>query len=171
MLDPILFALKILLVLLLYLFIWRVAWSAGRDLAVSSRSATASGVGVPPPPPAAVPIDATERPRRREAGDRAAPAQLRPRLIVEDGPTLAAGTELPVAGWLTVGRAPTSDLVLDDPVVSSAHARLVTRGQAVVVEDLGSTNGTFVNEKRVAEAQLWPGARLRVGETVFRYEE
>ena len=61
--------------------------------------------------------------------------------------------------------------MLDEPFVSSTHARLVPRSQFYVVEDLGSTNGTFLNEKPVTEAQLRPDARLRIGETVFRYEE
>jgi pSer/pThr/pTyr-binding forkhead associated (FHA) protein len=72
---------------------------------------------------------------------------------------------------VTIGRAPTSSIVLDEPTVSSTHARLVTRGQIYVVEDLGSTNGTYVNERAVTEAQLKLDSRLRIGETVFRYEE
>jgi pSer/pThr/pTyr-binding forkhead associated (FHA) protein len=77
----------------------------------------------------------------------------------------------PLEGWLTVGRAATSDIVLDEPFVSSTHARLFLRGQFYVVEDLGSTNGTFVNDKPVTEAELRLDARVRIGETVFRYEE
>ena len=55
--------------------------------------------------------------------------------------------------------------------MSQTHARLILRDQFYFVEDLGSTNGTFVNEKEVSEAQLKPDSRLRIGETVFRYEE
>ena len=61
--------------------------------------------------------------------------------------------------------------MLDEEYVSSTHARLVPRGQFIYVEDLGSTNGTFVNEKQVTDAQLRLDSRLRVGETIFRYEE
>ena len=70
-----------------------------------------------------------------------------------------------------MGRAATSDIVLDEQFVSTTHARLVPRGQFYFVEDLGSTNGTFLNEKQVTDAQLRMDSRLRVGETTFRYEE
>jgi hypothetical protein len=98
-------------------------------------------------------------------------AGVSPRLVVERSPVLAPGQEIPLAGWLGIGRSPASDLPLDDHFVSSTHARVVRRGQFFFVEDLGSTNGTFVDERQVAEAQLRPDTRLRIGETVFRYEE
>jgi pSer/pThr/pTyr-binding forkhead associated (FHA) protein len=81
------------------------------------------------------------------------------------------GVIFPLDGWITVGRAANSDIVLDEPFVSSTHARLFPRGQFYAVEDLGSTNGTFVNERPVTDAELRLDARLRIGETVFRYEE
>ena len=62
--------------------------------------------------------------------------------------------------------------MLDEHFVSSTHARFVPRDSFYYVEDLGSTNGTFVNEKKVnGEAQLKLESRVRIGETVFRYEE
>ncbi len=90
---------------------------------------------------------------------------------MESSPIVPAGVMFPLQGWITVGRAPTSDIVLDEDFVSSTHARFVPRGQFYFVEDLGSTNGTFVNEKPVTEAQLRFESRVRIGETVFRYEE
>ncbi len=98
-------------------------------------------------------------------------AERSPRLVVESSPLLAAGQEIPLEDSLEIGRTPNNDLVLGEAFVSSAHARIVRKGQSFVVEDLHSTNGTFVNERRVAEAQLKPDTRLRIGETVFRYEE
>jgi pSer/pThr/pTyr-binding forkhead associated (FHA) protein len=95
-----------------------------------------------------------------------------PRLIVEQSPIVPAGVVFPLSGWITVGRASSSDIVLDEHFVSSTHARFVPRGSFYYVEDLGSTNGTFVNEKQVSgEARLKLDSRVRVGETVFRYEE
>ena len=91
--------------------------------------------------------------------------------MVEDSPIVPPGVVFPLEGWIMVGRAQTSDIVLDEQFVSSTHARLVPRGQFYYVEDLGSTNGTWLNEKRVTEAQLRMDSRLRIGETVFRYEE
>jgi len=186
-LDAILFVLKVVLLVLLYLFIWRVARSTGADL-LSAVRGTAAGraQAVPPWSPSGAPLpgiyppveEALElRPARESrtghhaSADGLTTGQIRPRLVVESSPVLTVGTEVPLGAWLTIGRAVTSDVVLDDPFVSSAHARLVPRGQSISVEDLGSTNGTFVNEKQVTEAQLRPQTRLRIGETVFRYEE
>ncbi|MGE5229803.1 MAG: FHA domain-containing protein, partial [Deltaproteobacteria bacterium] len=98
-------------------------------------------------------------------------AHIDPRLVVEESPIIPAGVIFPLEGWITVGRASTSDIVLDEQFVSSTHARLLPRGQFYYVEDLGSTNGTFVNEKQVTEAQLKLDSRVRIGETTFRYEE
>lgn len=71
---------------------------------------------------------------------------------------------LPAGAARTVGRGTRSDFVLDVAMVSRIHCRLVT-GEAgeLVVEDLDSTNGTFVNDKRVRRAVLSAGDRLRVG--------
>ena len=94
-----------------------------------------------------------------------------PRLVVVRSTTLSPGDRLDLRDALTMGRSPDNDVVLGDPFVSSAHARVVRRADGVFVEDLGSTNGTFVNERAVGEARLTPETRLRVGETVFRLEE
>ena len=98
-------------------------------------------------------------------------ANINPRLIVERSPVAPEGVVFPLSGPVTIGRAPTSDIILDEAFVSQTHARLMLRDQFYYVEDLGSTNGTFVNEKEVSEAQLKLDSRLRIGETVFRYEE
>jgi pSer/pThr/pTyr-binding forkhead associated (FHA) protein len=63
----------------------------------------------------------------------------------------------------TVGRAPRADFILDAALVSRLHCRLIATDANVEVVDLKSTNGTFVNGKRVAKAMLSPGDRLRVG--------
>ena len=82
---------------------------------------------------------------------------------------LLAGRRLALRGEVTVGRADT-DLELSDGEVSRVHAVLrVQPDGCVEVEDLGSTNGTYVDEKRVAHtAVLHPGSQLRVGSTVLR---
>jgi hypothetical protein len=197
-LDTILFGLKILLLILLYLFIWRVARAVGRDLYQTADSASAPPRVAPDLPPrsagraqmSAVPgpvagttldgpaadggardLRRAERESERSGAGLDMTALVRPRLTVEHSPVLDAGAEVELHGWVTIGRSPASDLPLDDGFVSSTHARVFPRGQYFFVEDLGSTNGTFVNEKRVTEAQLRPDARLRIGETTFRYEE
>ena len=63
----------------------------------------------------------------------------------------------------TVGRAPRADFILDAALVSRVHCRLTARDERIEVEDLASTNGTYVNDKRVERAQLAGGDRLRIG--------
>lgn len=71
-----------------------------------------------------------------------------------------------IAGTFVVGRSPDCDLVLADPSVSRRHARLLPRGGELLVEDLGSSGGTFVNGQRVERAAAGPGDVLRFGPRV-----
>jgi len=89
------------------------------------------------------------------------------RLNVIDGPLL--GKELALdRRELTIGRAPNSDLVIDDEFASSAHARLTNSGDGWVITDLNSTNGTFVDGTRIGTPLVVnPGMQIRVGKTVF----
>ena len=64
-----------------------------------------------------------------------------------------------------------ASLTIASPMVSTCHAELRIENGELWVRDLGSTNGTFVNEKQVTEAQLKLDSRVRIGETTFRYEE
>jgi hypothetical protein len=190
-LDVILLVLKIAFLVLLFAFVAFVVRRTVRDVsgpvehpAPAPRKAPPSAPAPSAPVVAAVPSapEATpaERRKRREQRhvDRTMPgesldlmAHIDPRLVVEASPVLAAGTEVRLEGWIMIGRSPTSDLVLDDPFVSQTHARVVPRGQLHFVEDLGSTNGTFVNGHEVVEAQLLLDTEVRIGETIFRYEE
>ena len=63
----------------------------------------------------------------------------------------------------TVGRAPRADFILDVALVSRLHCRLTAADDQLEVLDLKSTNGTFVNDKRVEKAKLAKGDRLRIG--------
>lgn len=97
---------------------------------------------------------------------------LAPKLVVEESPGLAAGFQVDLAGGLTIGRSGSSDVTVDDPFVSHMHARILRRGAYYFVEDLGSTNGTFLNDQEVErDARLKVRDTLRVGQTVLRYEE
>jgi hypothetical protein len=91
-------------------------------------------------------------------------------LVIHHG--AGAGSEHPVEGELVLGRDQASaDLVIDDPGVSRRHARLVTDGGGVVVEDLGSSNGTFVNGERItAPVELGADDEVQVGGTVLGVE-
>ena len=181
MIDIVLLVLKIGILILLYLFIWQVVKTAVQSVrGGGAAAATAADVVLPAGDRLAPVFSPAEREQRREdrhvertvAGEKMDfSAHINPRLVVEESPIIPPGVVFPLEGWINVGRAATSDIVLDEQFVSSTHARLVPRGQFFYVEDLGSTNGTFVNEKQVTEAQLKMDSRLRIGETTFRYEE
>ena len=70
----------------------------------------------------------------------------------------------------TVGRAPRADFIVDAALVSRLHCRLTASEEGVEVVDLSSTNGTFVNDKRVRKAMLAAGDRLRVGRVELTVE-
>jgi hypothetical protein len=90
------------------------------------------------------------------------------RLIVTAPPGLA-GTAFPLSDELTIGRSPGCGVSLpDDTFVSSVHARVFLRSGDYHLEDLGSTNGTFLNDTKVGAAvRLRPGDSVRVGQTVL----
>jgi hypothetical protein len=68
---------------------------------------------------------------------------------------------------MVIGRQPGSDLLLTEDLVSRRHARISYDGREVTVEDLGSTNGTYVNGKRIERSRVVPGDRVLVGESIF----
>jgi pSer/pThr/pTyr-binding forkhead associated (FHA) protein len=70
----------------------------------------------------------------------------------------------------TVGRAPRADFILDVALVSRLHCRLTAADDQLEVLDLKSTNGTYVNDKRVEKAQLTSGDKLRIGRVELRIE-
>jgi pSer/pThr/pTyr-binding forkhead associated (FHA) protein len=95
------------------------------------------------------------------------------RLVVLSSPALSEGDVVSFdAHPLTVGRAGNNDVALpEDEFASGRHARFEPRRDGVYVEDIGSTNGTFVNGIRVTrDRRLAPGDVVRVGETDLRFE-
>jgi pSer/pThr/pTyr-binding forkhead associated (FHA) protein len=149
--DPIAVALKFGFLAVLYLFLLWVAWSATRDVAGRRR-----------------PID-DEGPGR---SDGAMPAGVHPRLVVVAAMGREPGTAFEIHDEAILGRAPTSDVQIDDAFASSAHARVFPRGQSMYIEDLGSTNGTYLNERQFEGVEeLRPDDTIRIGETEYRYQE
>jgi pSer/pThr/pTyr-binding forkhead associated (FHA) protein len=71
----------------------------------------------------------------------------------------------------TLGRATRADFILDAPLVSRLHCRLTAHDDRVEIEDLASTNGTFVNDARVRKTDARAGDRLRVGRVEFTLEK
>src|SRR5205814_7656285 len=113
--------------------------------------------GVPAPPVAAVP----SAPRGRKS--RGAPTEL---ISVE--PVDHAGRRYPLGDEITVGRAAGCQVTVDDTYVSQLHARVFTRDGQLFVEDLGSTNGTYLNRTKVAGPMaMQRGDRLQVGNVVL----
>jgi pSer/pThr/pTyr-binding forkhead associated (FHA) protein len=70
----------------------------------------------------------------------------------------------------TVGRAPRADFILDAALVSRVHCRITASDDTLEVVDLSSTNGTYINDKRIRKATVSPGDRLRVGRVEMRVD-
>jgi FHA domain len=154
----VLLVLKIAFLVLLYLFVIRVIRSAGRD-----REAPSQDSMILTPAAAAAAGLGSAASKRRSV-----------RLVVQRSPSLEEGGEFLLnSAPVTVGRGGQNDLVLTgDEFASARHARIEVRGDGAWVQDLESTNGTYVNGSRVAGAQrLDHGDVLRVGETDLRVEE
>ena len=123
------------------------------------------------------PVVARPRPRPNPAQPPVGPPVLSPpnapnayppsKVVVTKGPL--AGTVIPLTGEpITIGRAPDSTLVLDDDFASGRHARLVPHDGRWFVEDLNSTNGTFLEHTKVTTPMPVPlGAPVRIGKTVL----
>ena len=122
------------------------------------------------PPPAARPVPAAAAPRSPAAppppGGRQGRSAAR-KLVVTEG--ALAGTTIGLGdGPVTLGRADDSTLVLTDDYASSRHARLVPGDGAWLVEDLGSTNGTYLGAAKVVRPTPVPlGQQIRIGKTVL----
>ena len=88
---------------------------------------------------------------------------------VEKGSRALRGLHVDILGPVVVGSAPSSDIVVDEPYVSASHARFTLQGPALVVEDLGSTNGTLVNGHLIEQAvTLRDADEVQVGDTIMR---
>lgn len=75
-----------------------------------------------------------------------------------------------IAGELTLGRAPNNQVQINDTTVSANHARIFTYFYVSYIEDLNSTNGTFVNGKRITKQVLHPGDVIHLGEYPLRFK-
>ena len=152
--QTVLLLLKIAFLVLLYLFIWRIVRSASRDVRLPQESfimgpsqAAALGLGRQP----------------LATGS----------LVVVKSDALDEGREFTLdTAPLSLGRAPENDIRLDaDEFASAKHARVEPRRDGVWIEDVGSTNGTYVNGIRLSRPRkLDPGDLVRVGETELRFE-
>jgi hypothetical protein len=164
MLEPVSVGLKFAFLIVLYLFLLWVSRSALKDLRRSNAQLSAPGPGWDAPPDATAMHASPASPADLEALD--------PRLVVERAPGHTAGMEYEIGQGAVLGRGDQAEIRLEDPFASSRHARLVRQGSALVLEDLGSTNGTYLNEELLGGPQpLHPGDRVRIGDSEFTYME
>ena len=152
--EEALLLLKIAFLVLLYLFIWRIVRTAARDLRLPQESFVLA--------PGSIPGLGGDAPRV-DAG----------KLVVVSSPALTEGDEWELnSSPLTFGRNSQNDVQLQhDEYASSSHARVEPRRDGVWLEDIGSTNGTYLNGIRLTRPKrLTSGDIVRIGETELRYE-
>jgi hypothetical protein len=156
--EQTLLALKVAFLVLLYLFIWAVVRSVTRDL----RSA----------PQESIVLSAKEANELRGRYEPVVPTPVA-HLMVLDSPALQIGVIMELKVPTRFGRGGENAVRLDgDDFASTRHAVLEPRSDGLWVEDIGSTNGTFVNGARVTTARLLaPGDVVRMGQTDLRVEE
>lgn len=156
--ESVLNLLKICLLILLYLFFLRVLRAVFAEL--SPRAATAP-VPTGKPRSGRNPGRAAAKPRKRKPGG---PGTS---LVVVDPPE-QKGRQFELDDEITVGRAAGCQITLDDTYVSQLHARIFRRDGQIFVEDLGSTNGTYLNRKKLTSPTVYKkGDQLQVGNVVL----
>jgi len=166
-LAPVSVALKFGFLAAMYLFLAWIARSARRDL---RRSATPGEAGTSHPQHESIPPDATGMYAASKLGT-AGVAHQAPRLVIERAAGHDAGMIYDLDGDLVLGRGDRAEIRLEDPFASSRHARVYEQGNIVVIEDLDSTNGTYLNEELLQSARpLHAGDRVRIGDSEFTFE-
>ncbi|HEY1590352.1 MAG TPA: FHA domain-containing protein [Solirubrobacteraceae bacterium] len=162
MLEPVSVGLKFGFLAILYLFLVWVAWSALRDMRRRPGSTKGGREPEPAQSDATSMYDASSMLNGHES-------ELEPKLLVERAPGHEAGMAYEIAEGATLGRGDV-EIQLEDPFASSRHARITRQGHTLVIEDLGSTNGTYLNEEPLTGPQpLHPGDRIRIGDSEFSY--
>ena len=146
---------KLCLLVLLYLFFFRVLHAVWTEVGGTSPTWLPTGGG---------------RRRRPSGGDhlQERPGQ-QPRLIVRE-PASHAGLAFDLVDEITIGRAAGCHITLDDTFVSQMHTRVFRHEGQFLVEDIGSTNGTYLNRQKVSAPQpAHAGDLLQVGDTVLEF--
>lgn len=150
--DQLLNLLKIFLLLLLYLFFLRVLRAVWAE--------------VNPPKPVEAPRPKRERAARRTPGRKHGPPVLR--LVA---PPELRGRTYQLGDEVTIGRAAGCQVTIDDTYASQLHARVFQRDGQVFVEDIGSTNGTYLNRKKVTGPMVVQrGDQLQIGNTILELD-
>ncbi|CAN5712159.1 FHA domain-containing protein [soil metagenome] len=143
--------LKYIFLAVLYIFVWGAVRAVYRELRPQGGRAARA-----PRPKAATPA---RSPRRAKKAPN--------RLAVLEGSALK-GKTFELTDELLIGRADRCHLVLDDTYVSQMHARIFSKNGTHMVEDLGSTNGTYLNRRRITSpVELQRGDQVKIGKTVM----
>jgi hypothetical protein len=159
MLEPVSVGLKFGFLAILYLFLLWIARSALKDLRRGRGGVVESDQ--------VAPTDATGM--YSAADGLGGIEDFEPRLLVERATGHEPGTAYDISSGATLGRGDV-EIRLDDPFASARHARISREGHVIVIEDLGSTNGTYLNEEPLGGPQpLHPGDRIRIGDSEFSY--
>jgi len=164
-LEPASVALKLAFLAVLYLFLLWVVRSALKDLRRTGPGVADAAAAMPVAPAEA---DATGLHR---AGDAVLGAAVdgEPRLVVDRAAGHPDGIAYSLERGATLGRGDV-EIRLEDPFASTRHARIERQGSVLVLEDLGSTNGTYLNEEALSGPQpLHHGDRIRIGDCEFSY--
>lgn len=166
--ELVLLVLRIGFLVLLWFFVFGVVYSLRADLfGVRVRKLPASET----PSPAAAPAGPS-RPTGSAPSSGTAPSAgggAPTRLVITSGPKVGLEVPLGTSDSLSIGRSSESGLVIRDDYTSSHHARLVKRGDIWTIQDLDSTNGTFLSGQRLTDkpVQVAIGAAIKVGATTF----
>ena len=160
--EPLAVALKFGFLAVLYLFLLWVSRSALRDLSRGIEP-VASAQSAPP---------AEASRRRDEPQDGGMMGAMEPRLEVIAALGYEPGTVFDLRDGATLGRSEHAEIRVDDAFASSAHARIFPRGDFMHVEDMGSTNGTYLNGRQLRGAERLKVADvIRIGDSEYRYQE
>jgi FHA domain-containing protein len=156
----IVFLLRAVILILLWGFVIAAVVAVRHDV-FGTKNPKPAAAPLPTPARAPKPAATPKRARNRRA---AAPATS---VVVIEGD--ATGTSVTLSSLpVTIGRSANSTIVLPDDYVSNNHARLVPRGQDWLIEDVGSTNGTFVGDAKVTQPVVVPaGSRIKIGRNVL----
>jgi FHA domain-containing protein len=148
--------------------------AAGLDSEAKSRAAKRSATGAATQGAgnaASATVDQPDRPRTDPTAVFVVPAVESPRATLREIRPDGSTQSFVVDGRpLTIGRGPDNGLVLQDSRASRHHARIYGRQGALLLADLGSTNGSWVNDRRIQEIALGEGDEIRIGDTVLVVE-